>query len=92
MYTSLLNYPIMYQVNAESSPSFHLEADLFLRNKPLEYFDEPVWFSLFGRYFVTKKNCWAFFPKNHGICKRLRLEKQRVRSENGDHYNTMLSA
>ena len=53
----------MYHVNAGSSPSFHLEADLFLRNKPLEYFDEPVWFSLFGRYFVTKKNCWAFFPE-----------------------------
>ena len=63
MYTSLLNYPIMYQVNAGSSPSFHLEADLFLRNKHLEYFDEPVWFSLFGRYFVTKKNYWAFFPE-----------------------------
>ena len=63
MYTSVMSYPLMYQVNAGSSPSYHLEADLFLGNKPLKYFDGPLWWFSFGRYFVTKKNCGAFFRR-----------------------------
>lgn len=57
-----MGYPLIYLVNTGSLPLFHSETNLYLANKGLGHLSGLVC-SLFGRYFVSDNNFWAFFGR-----------------------------